>query len=355
LVTTKNLREASGSVASAEKAGSGPLRLRIRIIEGDVQGSSGYYPAAVVERDGPKAFPRGTHMHMDHMSFWDMMEGSPGKLETLAGIIDSTPVYETVQGVSGLYADCIVVSKHAQFIEEVKDHIGVSILAACKSEVGVSPVTGEETDIVTDILGSLSVDFVTHPGANGRIISALESAPNLWPEGLRAANPSTRSAIEQAHTPKEKKPMADITEETAKELKESQDRLAAAIEAQNKLASEAATKAAETPAAPDEQTVVESVLTASAMLAESGLPKEAQSRAIASAKTGTVTLEAAIESEKTYVASVLAAAEAARPPAPKGGVLGGLFVTESERTAEQVAEADTNWMTRGYGISVKGA
>ncbi len=352
-MTTKSLREASGSVASVEDKADKKLRLRIRIIEGGVQGSSGYYPADVIERDGPTAFPRGTHMHIDHMSFWEMMEGSPGSLKTLAGFIDSTPVYETVDGVSGLYADCVVISQYAQFIEEVKENIGVSILAACSTEEGISPATSEPTDIVTGIHGSLSVDFVTHPGANGRIIAALESAPNLWPDGLSAAPTHTRPAIEQVHTPKEKKPMADVTEETAKALKESNDRLAAALEAQNKLAAEAAAAAEKAPAGPTEAELVENVLGLSTALAESGLPKDAYPRVIASIKAGTPATEA-IESEKTYLDAVTtkAVAESTKTESKPGSLFAGLTLVET-RTAEAVAESDKSWMSTGYGI--KGA
>lgn len=337
-MTQKNLREASGAVATAEKGGNGTLRLRVRIIEGDVQGSSGYYPAAVIERDGPKAFPRGTHMHLDHMDFWELASGSPGKLETLAGIIDSTPVYETVNGTSGLYADCLVISKHATFIEEVKDFIGVSILAACKSEPGISPTTGEETDIVTDILGSLSVDFVTHPGANGRIISVLESAPNLWPEGLSAAHPTKRPAIEQGSTTREKKPMADITEETAKSLAEGITALTAVL-----TAAETARAAAESKKNEDDAVKIDPAAIALDMttkLTESGLPAAAREKVVNAVKAG-VPISDAIAAEASYIEAIQATVK----ESSKVRQFGEFFVPETPK-----AEADDNGWMSNYGI-----
>jgi hypothetical protein len=302
---SKQLLEARGSVLSAEASGSGPLKLRIRVIEGDVQGSSGYYPANVLERDAG-IFAKGTHMHLDHMGFWERMEGSPGKLETLAGFFDSTAVYETVDGVPGLYADAVVISQYSQFIREVSEHIGVSILAAASVEEGISPKTGEPTDIITGIEGVLSVDFVTHPGANGRIIKKLgESAKRLWAPGFTEL--SKHPAIEAGIQKEKGKPMAELTEETAKGLSDAVTGLTAVLTAEAQARKEAAT-AAEAAAKPDESfDVAEAVLNLTGALAESGLSKTARARVLVAVKAGTE-VGAAIEAEKTYAAELLAEA-----------------------------------------------
>lgn len=61
--TRKAIIEASGSLGSAKETSTG--KYRIRIIEGDRWGSSGYYPSAVIERDGPRVFASGTQMFLE--------------------------------------------------------------------------------------------------------------------------------------------------------------------------------------------------------------------------------------------------------------------------------------------------
>ena len=50
--------------ATAQVVGT---RARIRIISEGI-GSSGTYPADVIQRDGPAAWPAGTQIFMDHLT-----------------------------------------------------------------------------------------------------------------------------------------------------------------------------------------------------------------------------------------------------------------------------------------------
>jgi hypothetical protein len=298
----KQVHEASGSVLLTESPTSGLLKLRIRIIEADVQGSSGFYPAEVLRRDGPTTFPKHTHMHLDHMSFWEMAEGSPGKLDSLAGFLDSDAEFTTENGVTGLYADAVVISKHAQFIKEVAPIIGVSILAAAESEPGISPKTGKETDIITGFVGSLSVDFVTHPGANGRVLSQLsESAKTLWPEGY--ASSKDHPAIESAGETKKGKPMAELSDEAVKALESLPALIAALTEAQT-----AAIEAAKPKDGEDGPVdVVATVLNLTGKLQESALPAAAQAKVLAAIQANpALSPDDAIKAEKDYIDSLTA-------------------------------------------------
>ena len=63
-MSTTVLEESAGLLDAAQSEPKGIWRTRI--IEADVQGSSGYYPADVLRRDGPIAFPAGTHVYLDH-------------------------------------------------------------------------------------------------------------------------------------------------------------------------------------------------------------------------------------------------------------------------------------------------
>jgi hypothetical protein len=331
----KQLRDsARGSVLSAEAAGgggSGQTKLRIRIMEGNVQGSSGYYPAEVLRRDGPKHFVKGTHMHLDHMGFWEMMDGSPGKLETLAGFLDSDAVYETgADGIEGLYADAIVISKESQFIKEVAPYIGVSILAAATSEPGISPVTQAETDIITGFVGVLSVDFVTHPGANGRIVQTLESNRNLWPEGFQFVK--DHPAIESAGETKKGKPMAELSDEAVKAL-ESLPALIAALSA-NTEAQTAAIEAAKPKEGEDGPVdVVATVLNLTGKLQESALPAAAQAKVLAAIQANPkLSPDDAIAAEKAYIESLTAGYK--RESEGTGRPFGQLLIMGETKRAE---------------------
>lgn len=164
-----NLAETATLVEAAAGAPTG-RKFRARIIEGNIWGSSGYYPAEVLERDGPTAWPAGTHVYLDHPSQSEAFDRPERSVRELAGTIASTPVYEG----DGLYADVEVFPDVAPFIESRADAIGMSIRAAATVEQGEAD--GRTGTIITGIVEGLSVDFVTHAGAGGRIVALLESA-----------------------------------------------------------------------------------------------------------------------------------------------------------------------------------
>src|SRR5690554_7670050 len=75
------LHEATAKAKATESKGI----WRIKLIEGDVHGSSGYYPASVLERDGATAFPAGTHIYLDHPTWeedWQRPERSRSEEHT---------------------------------------------------------------------------------------------------------------------------------------------------------------------------------------------------------------------------------------------------------------------------------
>jgi hypothetical protein len=91
----------AGPTAGTSAAGN---RWRIRLIEGNRWGSSGYYPRDVLERDGATAWPIGTHMFLDHPGENETQDRPERSVRDLAGHIASTPVYET-DGPAGEGAD----------------------------------------------------------------------------------------------------------------------------------------------------------------------------------------------------------------------------------------------------------
>lgn len=166
---------------------------RVRLIEADVQGSSGFYPADVIRRDGPGAFPAGTHVYYDHPSSSEEDDRPERSVKDIAGYILDTPSYENGPDGHGLFS-------RIQFTEAAKNHvrdiahvIGLSIRAAGEIE------ETEQGRIVRSIREGLSVDLVTRAGAGGRLVAMTESA--TAPESPPAAAPTTAAPVRESVIP----------------------------------------------------------------------------------------------------------------------------------------------------------
>jgi hypothetical protein len=150
-------------------------------------GSSGYYSRDVLERDVPDAFPVGTQMFWNHDTPTEEYERPEGDLSRLASVIVSTPRFATVPDGPGMYADALVVDSFRPAVEQLAEWIGVSIRAS--GDVVDGEAEGREGAIVQRIAPATErpmnrVDYVTKPGAGGRVVQLFESAgappaPNL--------------------------------------------------------------------------------------------------------------------------------------------------------------------------------
>lgn len=143
---------------------------RACLIAADVQGSSGYYPADVLMRDGAAAFPAGTHIYFDHPTQSEEEERPERSVREMAGVLLDDARYEDSFDGKGLFA-------RVQFFEDVKNmigfrapHVGLSIRAA--GQIEDTP----QGRIVRSISHGLSVDLVTRAGAGGRLVNMTESA-----------------------------------------------------------------------------------------------------------------------------------------------------------------------------------
>lgn len=163
-----------------------PRRYRARLIETDRWGSSGWYGRDVIGRDGPTAWPIGTHLYVDHPKASDEIELPERSIRDIGAHITSTPVLES----DGLYADIEVVPHHAAMVHSLRNIIGLSIRADGFAESGTRQ--GRTGPVVTAITHGISVDLVTKAGAGGRIISLLESArATALTEAAEAIEPAT--------------------------------------------------------------------------------------------------------------------------------------------------------------------
>lgn len=149
-------------------------------------GSSGYYPADVLERDGPKIFVKGTKMFWNHPTPTEEAERPEGDLNQLAGEFVTTARYlANGPAGAGLYADAKVFEAYKKAVDDLAPHIGVSIRASGRAKQGEAE--GKEGPIITELIARKSVDFVTAPGAGGQIVSMFEAArphPRPLPIGV---------------------------------------------------------------------------------------------------------------------------------------------------------------------------
>jgi hypothetical protein len=138
-------------------------------------GASGYYDKSVLERDVPKAFPRGTQMFWNHDTAEEAAARPEGDLSRLAAVTVTDPIFEE-QGIDGpgMYARAKVFGPFQDTINEIAEHIGTSIRGAGITEQGEAD--GKSGPIVKEITKGKSVDFVTVPGAGGKIVEIFEAA-----------------------------------------------------------------------------------------------------------------------------------------------------------------------------------
>lgn len=140
-------------------------------------GSSGFYAPDVLERDGPTVFTAGTHMYWNHATESELAERPERDLRDLAAVLESDARWEA-NGPDGpgLYADARVKQGYAAAIEDLAENIGTSINTGGTGRIGEAE--GRNGIIVESLIGDpfTSIDFVTKPGAGGKILQLFESA-----------------------------------------------------------------------------------------------------------------------------------------------------------------------------------
>lgn len=138
-------------------------------------GSTGYYPAEVLERDGPTTFIAGLKMFWNHQTEREEIERPEGDLRNLAAELVSNAYWLPSGPVGpGLYAKAKIFEGFRGAIKDLAEHIGVSIRAMALSRQGERD--GRKGWIVERFLRGKSVDFVTLAGAGGKIIEMFEAA-----------------------------------------------------------------------------------------------------------------------------------------------------------------------------------
>lgn len=162
-------------------------------------GSSGYYPADVLKRDGPQVFKAGTHNYIDHLTSIEEKTKPEGYLDRLASVLIEDAHWEDDYNGNGagLYAKAKVKEQFNGFLNDFGTHIGTSIRANGKVKVGEA--NGRKGPIIEAITSAKSVDYVTVAGAGGKVLDLIESAKH---------NPKTNDPMNVIETEKEPNDMS---------------------------------------------------------------------------------------------------------------------------------------------------
>lgn len=258
--------------AAAPSAGYKGARARIRLIS-EGQGSSGFYPGAVLEQDGPAAFPGGTHLFYNHLG-----ESGHHPVEDLIGVTLSDAVF--VQEENALYTEAEFFPHAADFVRSVMPYVGLSIEAHG---------TKSSEDVVESLRPSPlnAIALVPRAGRDGKITELYES--------YRESGTLDTKVVENSAVRQTRKDLGM----TPEEITSVAEALATALAPAFTKITEALTPVVEEVAIEtlDSEEIVEA-------LVASGLPKTGRARVLESVKNGVAVLEA-ITSEKNYVAEVL--------------------------------------------------
>jgi hypothetical protein len=301
MTTQIKLHESVASSAETKKIGK---KFRSLIVAADRWGSSAYYPAEVLERDGSRVFHAGVQMYADHQKEsekWDQPERS---IDRLVGSLASDAVFEANgEEGPGLYADVEFHESFVNRINELKKDVGLSINATGLTED--AEMDGRYGPVLVGLLAADSVDVVTRAGAGGKLVSIIESDRGL------AGRELTESGKDQSVT--------DVTKEDfealSKTLIEAINAIPGALAESLKPAAEvqptaeelAAKAAAEGKPEDKDEVTVDATEVATAVI-EAKLPASAIAPVAAAVKEGK-TLEEAVKIQTDYRDSLIEATE----------------------------------------------
>ena len=184
-----------------------------------------YYSKEMLQRDIPGAFPKGTHMYLNHQTEAEEQARPEGDVRDLAAVFDEDPKWiEKGPDGPGMYVKGKVLSHFRPLVDEIAEHTGLSIRAFGLAKVG--EVDGQVGDIIERITGGKSVDFVTKPGADGKVLDLVESlrtppqnppAPATDPKEIQVDEAQLKEAI-AAQVAEAVKPLSEELTATKTEL-----------------------------------------------------------------------------------------------------------------------------------------
>lgn len=316
------LHEASFSAVPIQEAGEGSPKgiWRIRLIEADVQGSSGYYPAETLRRDGPVVFPKGTHIFYNHPTRDERWERPERDVKDLAGeFVEAAHFEENGPDGSGLFANVQFFPDVHEWMWPRKNSVGMSIRAS-----GMSADT-EHGETIVALTEGLSVDIVTRAGAGGKVLQLMESGKNNAPQGGGATGADVTALSQKVDT-----------------LTEGQNKVLESVTSLVKALSESLPQKGE-----DEGLTAAQIV---AKLDESDLPAPSRKRLAEAYKVGD-DFDQMVKDEKALVAEILESAKPAEKPKvtrSSGDLTNG--VLEESSTNTQDIDSSLNDLFKKIGL-----
>lgn len=208
-----------------------------------------FFAPEILERDAP-LFVAGTQLFLDHpLRSHEMHERPEGSVRDLIGVL-SDPGSWDGDGPDGpgIYATAQFLPHWADFVEAVAPYTGLSLRVLALWHEG--EVEGQTGRLVDAIVAVTSVDLVTKPALDGKIMEAAASVRSLIAE-IEGGEGQGEGQIEQqqigqiaasnAETDKE----TQVSEEKIKAAEDATKAAEADAEAARKEADDAKVKAAE--------------------------------------------------------------------------------------------------------------
>lgn len=190
----QRIREASPRpLAEAAQPTTGDGRFLIQLLSPG-WGSSGYYSAEMVQRDGPAAFPAGTHCYVDHAGLMEQHDRDGLRsIRDLAAVLTEDAHWD--QSLQSLVAEIRVLAPYRTMLADMSEDIGMSITGSAVAETGEAE--GRTGLLITELVQGYSCDFVAFAGRGGRVLQVLEHAAQRIREGY-GLTASDQSALLRA-------------------------------------------------------------------------------------------------------------------------------------------------------------
>ena len=289
-MTIAQLAEATlGNLSEASKTGK---TWKIKIIEGDRQGSSAYYPKEALEK-GKHLFKKGTRIYLNHPSSEEKWSQPERRAEDIIGVLAEDATFDG----KDLFGDAEFFEEHQAFI---KSRAEKGVIAMSIRAEGQMVETSKGLELA-EFTAVHSVDVVTVGGAGGGFEKLLESARN--------ENQSAAKALAEAQEEETELELPKEFLEALESLTNGVTALNESLAAEKTAREEAAAKALEEAAALEEagKDKAPSAAEIASALVEAKLSDKARARVLTAVEGGSELAEA-IKHEKDIAAEYLAEA-----------------------------------------------
>lgn len=210
-------------------------------------GSSGYYSKELLKRDGPQVFKAGTKNYWNHPTAAEEAARPEGDLRDVTSVLTEDAHWEeNGPAGSGLYARANVMPHYREHVDSLAKHIGMSIRAMGSAKEGTAE--GRKGTIIERLTRAQSVDYVTEPGAGGKVLQLFEAARSAkLTEGENDMDEATITRLVEAGISKALAPIQAENAAKDAEIKKLLERLTITTEAPRHL--DEALKSVNLPAA----------------------------------------------------------------------------------------------------------